>query len=74
VERRITGVVIHPVTGRGAALFQPERLRGSAAHAFLRRLQLRSVPFRTPIAVTGERGYVAAGDGNGSGPAVRGRR
>jgi poly-gamma-glutamate synthesis protein (capsule biosynthesis protein) len=58
-ERQVRGVILHPITGRGPTLFQPEPLRGTAARALLQRLQLLSVPFRTRIAVGGDVGYIA---------------
>jgi poly-gamma-glutamate synthesis protein (capsule biosynthesis protein) len=57
-ERQVRAVILHPISGRGPSLFQPEPLRGRAARALLQRLQLLSVPFRTRIAVSGDAGYI----------------
>ena len=57
-QGHVRGVILHPVTGRGPSLFHPERLRGAAARALLRRLQVLSVPFQTRIAVSGDTGYI----------------
>jgi poly-gamma-glutamate synthesis protein (capsule biosynthesis protein) len=57
-QRQVRGVIVHPVAGRGASMFQPELLRGADARSLLRRVQLLSVPFRTRIAVSGDTGYI----------------
>ncbi len=57
-QGQVRGLIIHPVTGRGPSLFQPELLRGTDARALLRRVQLLSVPFQTRIAVSGDTGYI----------------
>jgi poly-gamma-glutamate capsule biosynthesis protein CapA/YwtB (metallophosphatase superfamily) len=57
-QGRPRGLIVHPVAGRGARMFQPALLREGAADALLRQVQLRSVPFATRIAVKDGKGYI----------------
>jgi hypothetical protein len=57
-QRRVRGVILHPVSGCGDHLFQPFLLHGVPADELLRRVQLRSVPFNTRIALRNGTGYV----------------
>jgi poly-gamma-glutamate synthesis protein (capsule biosynthesis protein) len=57
-QGRIGGVVIHPVSGQGEALFQPAPLTGAQADALLHELQVKSEVFGTGIAIQDHRGYV----------------
>jgi poly-gamma-glutamate capsule biosynthesis protein CapA/YwtB (metallophosphatase superfamily) len=56
--RDIRALVVYPVAGDGARLFQPELLQGSEADAALSDLQMRSIPFKTAIHVRDGTGYV----------------
>jgi poly-gamma-glutamate synthesis protein (capsule biosynthesis protein) len=60
-QRGLSGVIVHPVSGRGGSLFQPSLLREASAAELLQRLQLLSLPFNTGIAVRDERGYIGIG-------------
>jgi poly-gamma-glutamate capsule biosynthesis protein CapA/YwtB (metallophosphatase superfamily) len=55
------GAVIHPISGRGSGLFQPEILDESAAVAVLEDLRLKSLVFRTDLAIDRGVGYLALG-------------
>jgi poly-gamma-glutamate synthesis protein (capsule biosynthesis protein) len=60
-QRRLRGVIVHPVSGRGASLFQPSLLRGASAAELLQQVQLRSVPFNTGIALRDDKGHIGIG-------------
>ncbi len=57
-QKRIRGVLIHPVSGRGPELFQPEALSGVRADSLLHDLQIKSVGFNTAIVVQNHIGYI----------------
>jgi len=56
--KRILGVMVYPVSGRGKELFQPEVLKGDRADSLLHELQIKSVGFNTAIAVQDHIGYI----------------
>jgi len=57
-QKRIQGVIIHPISGQGQELFQPEVLSGARADALLHELQIKSAVFDTGIAIQDHIGYV----------------
>jgi poly-gamma-glutamate capsule biosynthesis protein CapA/YwtB (metallophosphatase superfamily) len=59
--KEIRGVLIYPITGGGSALFQPEILNGNAADAFLEKLQVKSIVFKTDLQIRKGVGYLAVG-------------
>jgi len=57
-QKRIQGVIIYPISGKGQELFQPELLSGARADLLLHELQIKSVVFNTGIAIQNHVGYV----------------
>ena len=55
----IQGVIVHPLSGLGEELFQPQILKGTRAQALLTTLQLKSAFFRTGIYIKEDKGYIS---------------
>lgn len=50
-NRRVEGLRIYPISGKGKELFQPELLKGERACSLLEELQIKSAIFDTRIAI-----------------------
>jgi len=57
-QKRIKGIKIYPVSGKGQELFQPRLLTGARAASLLRELQIKSLIFDTAITVRDNIGYI----------------
>ena len=58
----LVGLIIYPVTGKGADVFQPRVPKGERATAVLTDLQLKSSVFGTAIAIRDGVGYISMAD------------
>ncbi|MFL6516316.1 MAG: hypothetical protein ACJ8M1_14950, partial [Chthoniobacterales bacterium] len=47
----LIGAVIHPIAGKGGALFVPELMNDADGTAWLKKLQTQSLPFQTRFAI-----------------------
>ena len=66
-EKELAGVLIHPVSGEGGSIFQPELLDPENAAACLEKLQIQSIPFGTKMAIWNGSGYVSLARKEGTG-------
>ena len=57
-NKRIKGLIVYPISGKGKELFQPEILRGSRANSLLHEVQIKSEIFGTGIAIQDYIGYI----------------
>jgi len=57
-DKRIRGVMVHPISGRMNELFQPELLAGPRADSLLKEIKIKSALFKTPMAIKDGTGYI----------------
>jgi len=57
-KKGVEGVMLHPISGQGKDLFQPEILKGERADSLLYELQIKSAIFKTGIAIQNHIGYI----------------
>jgi len=57
-QKRIQGIILHPISGRGEDLLQPRLLDGTRAETLLHELQIKSAIFGTRIAIQDSVGYI----------------
>lgn len=57
-RKRIRGVIIYPVSGKGPDLCRPQVLEGARADAMLHELQIKSAALKTGISIQKGLGYI----------------
>src|SRR3954468_8843902 len=59
IERgELAGAVIHPIASKGGALFVPELMNEADGTAWLKKLQIQSLPFQTRFAIRDGKGLI----------------